>query len=117
VVVRRERRKKVCARVALDTLLGGRSSADVRRQTVTPQEFHDRMTQLLDSLCERRALDPLRIILPHWPIRNPFTEDWSLLGTALKTARMQLRDRLSEKEMELVISLQHAAESALEGKR
>jgi hypothetical protein len=27
VVVRRERRKKVCARVALDTLLGGRSSA------------------------------------------------------------------------------------------
>jgi hypothetical protein len=31
VVVRRERRKKVCARVALDTLLGGRSSAALDR--------------------------------------------------------------------------------------
>jgi len=32
VVVRRERRKKVCARVALDTLLGGRSSAALERR-------------------------------------------------------------------------------------
>ena len=31
MVVRRERRKKVCARVALDTLLGGRSSAALDR--------------------------------------------------------------------------------------
>jgi len=39
VVVRRERRKKVCARVALDTLLGGRSSAAldaVARHTSLP---------------------------------------------------------------------------------
>ena len=72
------------------------------------------MTALLDSLCARRALDPLRVLLPHWPMHMELTDEWAELATALKTTRVQHRDRLSEEELELVISLQHAAEDALE---
>ena len=86
----------------------------VRRQTVTPREFQDQMAALLDSLCARRALDPLRVLLPHWPMHMGLTDEWTELAAALKTTRVQHRDRLSEEEMELVISLQHAAEAALE---
>ena len=42
------------------------------------------------------------------------TDEWAELATALKTTRVQHRDRLSEEELELVISLQHTAEDALE---
>ena len=86
----------------------------VRRQTVTPREFQDGMNALLDSLCERRALDPLRTLLPHWPMYNGLTDEWAGLAAALKTARVQHRDRLIDEELQLVISLQHAAEAALE---
>jgi hypothetical protein len=74
------------------------------------------MTALLDSLCARRALDPLRVLLPHWPIYNRLTDEWAELAAALKTTRVQYRERLSEEELELVISLQHAAEAALDGR-
>jgi hypothetical protein len=89
----------------------------VRRQAMTPREFQDRMDTLLDSLCAARALDPLRTLLPHWLMPNGFTDEWAALAAALKTVRMQQRDALSAADLELVVSLQHAAESALEGKR
>jgi hypothetical protein len=74
------------------------------------------MAALLDSLCGARALGPLRTLLPHWPMPNGFTDELAELAAALKTVRMQQHKALSSADMELVISLQHAAESALEGK-
>jgi len=89
----------------------------VRRQVMTPREFQDRMDTLLDSLCAARALGPLRTLLPHWPMPNGFTDEWAGLAAALKTVRMQHRDALSAADFDLLVSLQHAAESTLEGKR
>jgi hypothetical protein len=43
---------------------------------------------------------------------KPFTDGWVNLANALKTVRAQHRDQLTPGELELVISLQHAAESA-----
>ena len=82
---------------------------------MTPREFQDQMAALLDSLCAKRALGPLRTLLPHWPMPNGFTDELMALAAALKTVRMQQHGTLSPVDMELVISLQHAAESALEG--
>jgi hypothetical protein len=76
-------------------------------------EFQVGMERLLDSLCAQRAYGPLRTILPHYPIPNGFTDEWVNLANALKTVRMQDRTGLHPEDMELVISLQHAAESAL----
>jgi hypothetical protein len=47
---------------------------------------------------------------------NGFSDEWGGLAAALKTVRMQQRDSLSAADFELVVSLQHAAESALEGR-
>jgi len=80
---------------------------------MSPREFQAGMEKLLDSLCAQRAYRPLRTILPHYPILNGFTDEWANLANALKTARMQHQTDLGESDMELVISLQHAAESVL----
>lgn len=78
------------------------------------RKFQDEMAALIDALCERRALDPLRVLLPHFPMHNGLTDDWAGLANALKTVRIQYREVLPEVEMNRVIALQHAAESALE---
>ena len=83
---------------------------------MTPREFQDQMVTLLYSLCDARALGPLSTLLRAWPIYNGFSDEWGALAVALKTVRMRQRDALSPAQMELVISLQHAAESALEGR-
>lgn len=80
---------------------------------MSPREFQGGMEKLLDSLCAQRAYGPLRTILPHYPMLNGFTDEWVNLAEALKTVRMQNKTELAEIDMELVISLQHAAESAL----
>jgi len=80
---------------------------------MNPREFQAGMEKLLDSLCAQRAYRPLRTILPHYPILNGFTDEWVNLASALKTVRTQNKAELGETDMQLVISLQHAAESAL----
>ncbi len=84
---------------------------------MTPREFQERMDALLDSLCAARAYGPLRTLLPHWPMPNGFTNEWAALAGALKTVRMQERNSLGATDFESVVSLQHAAESALGGNR
>jgi hypothetical protein len=79
-------------------------------------EFKSGMENLLDSLCAQRAYGPLRTLLPHYPLPNGFTDEWVSLARALKTVRVQHRDGLSLGVMELVISLQHAAESAVDSR-
>jgi hypothetical protein len=81
---------------------------------VTDQlSFQQRMDSLLDSLCATRALGPLRVLLPCYPVPNGFTDEVGQLAVALKTVRMQHRQGLTEDQLNLVISLQHSAESAL----
>lgn len=74
------------------------------------------MDTLLDSLCAARALNALRILLPHWPMPNGFTDELAALVAALKTVRMQERKILSVADSNLIVALQHAAESALEAR-
>ncbi|MET4569096.1 hypothetical protein [Rhodanobacter soli] len=73
---------------------------------------HVLLGQLIDGWCERRALNPLRVILSCYPLTNGFTEDWVLLATSLKTIRVQFANDLATDELEQVIELQHLAESA-----
>jgi hypothetical protein len=76
-------------------------------------KFKAGMENLLDSLCAHRAYGPLRTLLPNYPMPNGFGDEWVKLANALKTVRAQHRDALTPGELELVISLQHATESAV----
>ena len=76
---------------------------------------HLRLGQLIDGWCERRALKPLRAILPYYPLPNGFTEDWALLAKSLKTIRVQFANDLALGELDQVIELQHLVEAAVYG--
>jgi hypothetical protein len=80
------------------------------------RQFQDEMTALIDRLCESRAIGPLRVLLPHYPMTNGFTDEWAALAGALKTVRAQHHEGLPGAELDRVIALQHAAEHALERK-
>ena len=80
------------------------------------RKFQDEMAALIDGLCERRDLGPLRLLLPHYPMPNGFTDELAALALALKTVRAQHRHDLPEVEFNRVIALQHAEESALESR-
>jgi hypothetical protein len=79
-----------------------------------PRQFHDSLGKLIDSLCEKRTLDALRVLLPHYPLLNGLTDEWAGVALALKTVRMQYGSAVSPDDMNLVVALQHAAESALD---
>ncbi len=78
-----------------------------------PRKFQDEMDALIDALCDRRALGPLRVLLPHYPMHNGLTDEWAELAAALKTVRVQHNSGLPDAVLNRVISLQHAAEGAL----
>jgi hypothetical protein len=80
---------------------------------MTPQQFQDAMTELLNSFCDHHAWGPLRTILPHFPMPNGFTDELGALAAALKTVRVQHGKGLTPGEMAQLIELQHAAEAAL----
>ena len=81
-----------------------------------PRKFQDEMTKLIDGLCERRALGPLRELLPHFPMPNGFSDEWAALASALKTVRTRYREGFTDVEFNRLVTLQRAAESALEGR-
>ena len=74
---------------------------------------HILLRQLIDSWCERRALNPLRVILPCYPLTSGLTDEWGLLSKSLKTIRVQFPNDLAAAELDQVIELQHLAESAI----
>ena len=53
---------------------------------------------LIDRWCERRALRPLRILLPAYQL-NGLTDGWVELYDALRDVRSACRDELPEVEM------------------
>lgn len=50
---------------------------------------------LIDGWCERRALKPLRYVLPHWPT-NGLTDGVQEAWTAFRHVRAMCRDELQE---------------------
>ncbi len=81
---------------------------------MTYPEFHEKMLALLNTWCDRRALEPLRVVLPHYPLHNGFTDELGELARALKTVRAQLGAKLPLEEFDRLVALLHAVEDALE---
>ena len=67
---------------------------------------------LIDQWCERRALNPLRGILPAYPLTNNLTDGWHMLYDALRDVRAGCRDELSAAEQqqlgEAIVIVQNA---------
>jgi hypothetical protein len=80
---------------------------------VTPADFQREMTTLLNDWCDRRALAPLKIVLPHYPLFNDFADEVVELTKALKTVRVQLGSTLPASEFDRLVRLLHETESAL----
>jgi hypothetical protein len=80
---------------------------------MTPHEFDKEMVAL-NGWCDRRAFQPLRIVLPHYPMSNGFTDELTELARVLKTVRAQCGAALPPREFDRVVALQHAAEGALD---
>lgn len=56
----------------------------------------ERIGRLIDGWCERRALGPLRILLPGWPPPNGFTDEWQQVWAAMRHTRAMCRDDLAQ---------------------
>jgi hypothetical protein len=80
---------------------------------VTPADFQREMMILVNEWCDRRALVPLKIVLPHYPLFNDFADEVVELRKALKTVRAQLGSTLPANEFERLVKLLHETESAL----
>jgi hypothetical protein len=70
---------------------------------------------LVDQWCERRALNPLRRILPAYPLTNNLTDGWHMLYDALRDVRACCRDELGAAERrqlgEAIVIVQNALEN------
>ena len=54
------------------------------------------IAKLIDQWCARRALRPLRILLPSWPPPNGFTDEWQSVWAAMRHVRAMCREELAE---------------------
>jgi len=71
------------------------------------------LRQIIGHWCERRALRPLRAILPCHPLVSDLTDEWASLATVLKTIRVLFANDLVAEELDQVIELRHLAESVV----
>ena len=65
-------------------------------------DLYAEMARLVDAWCDRRALRPLRILLPAWPPPMGLTDDLSELLAALRHVRAMCRDELPAAEREAI---------------
>jgi hypothetical protein len=65
----------------------------------TNPEIFAKLHSLVDRWCERRALKPLRFVLPVYPMPSGLTDAWADLHSGLKDARAFARDDLTEAEL------------------
>jgi hypothetical protein len=72
------------------------------RQMSNYSEAHQIIQRLVERWCDRCELAPLRMILPHYPIRGTTSEGWYELYGALKDARIELKNRLPIEEIEMI---------------
>ena len=72
------------------------------------------MVTLLNGWCDRRAFQPLRIVLPHYPLYSGLNDELFELARALKTVRAQLGPTLPHEEFDRVVAVLHELENALD---
>lgn len=77
------------------------------------RRFEKIMDELIDAWCERRALKPLRIILPSWPFGIGLTDDWHRIREALRHTPAMARDVLTAGELDQLNQLIAAVDQAL----
>jgi hypothetical protein len=65
-------------------------------------DLHPEIAKLVDAWCERRALQPLRILLPVWPPPMLLTEHAADLLGALRHIRAMCKETLPPQELETV---------------
>jgi hypothetical protein len=58
--------------------------------------------QLVDRWCERRALKPLRQLLPVYPLHTPHTDGWFDLYRGLKDVQVFCKSELPSEEQEML---------------
>lgn len=58
-------------------------------------DVQQRIAKLVDQWCERRALQPLSILLPSWPPPNGFTDEWASVWAAMRHIRAVCREELA----------------------
>ena len=54
------------------------------------------ISKLIDGWCERRALRPLRIILPGWPPPNGFADEWQRVWAAMRHLRAMCHEDIAQ---------------------
>jgi hypothetical protein len=83
------------------------------RGEMDSETFFETLASLIDAWCDRRALNPLRLILPAYPMASGLTDSWEILLQALYDIRAFCRESLPEAEMQQVEACIIAAEQAL----
>ena len=64
------------------------------------KEFQDIINDLVEAWCDRRALEPLSILLPAWLAFSGLTDSWHNLRDALRHLRAMTKESLTEVERE-----------------
>jgi hypothetical protein len=78
------RRKQSRPRASWRKLSGVRSS-ELFGSVRTYDQLARVLNDLIDSWCQNRQLDALRLLLPVWPLQSgPLTDDWGQLVVALR---------------------------------
>ena len=77
-------------------------------------EFEQKVEFLINSWCSRKELTPLRRILNGHSALNGLTDGWEEMLLQLKTIRAQNKKEIKDEELNIIIELIHATESALE---
>jgi hypothetical protein len=77
------------------------------------KEFCQVIDGLIDSWCERRALQPLRILLPAWPLGMGLTDDWQRVREALRHLRAMAGKSLPQNEQKQLNELIAAVDQIL----
>jgi hypothetical protein len=73
-------------------------------------EFCGAVDTLIDAWCERRALLPLRILLPAWPPVSGLIDDWQRLTETLRHVRAMTGKSLPDSEQKQLNLLIAAAD-------
>ena len=74
------------------------------------------ISNLVDAWCQRRALRPLRYLLPHWP-HNGMTDGIYELKTALENARAFGRDEILPEEARMLDNVISQIDHALTNRK
>ena len=79
-------------------------------------DLNKEVSDLINAWCQRRALRPLRYLLPHWP-HNGLTDGLVELKIALENVRAFGRDELLSDEERVVSRLIAELDHALTSRR